>query len=95
MEMLEKTYVKVVRGKHYVCYFRKYKIFINDQEEGKIAREQEVVIQISPGTHTIYTKVDWVKSNAFEFDINAGQTIVFRCGGDFNQIALLEYIGYE
>jgi hypothetical protein len=72
MEMLEKIYVKVVRGKHYVCYFRKYKIFIDDQGEEKIGRGEEVLIQISPGTHTIYTKVDWVKSNAFEFDINAG-----------------------
>jgi hypothetical protein len=89
---MKNAFVKIIRGNEYTSYFRKYKIYINNQLVGMIRKSQELTFEISPGKHTIYNQIDWVRSNEYEFEIYSGQTIVFRCTGNLNEMAILEFI---
>jgi len=51
--------IKIQRGSGYVDKIRNYKVFINNEQVGIISEGEIKEHNVSPGTHTISTKIDW------------------------------------
>lgn len=67
------------RDSGYADRLRSYRVTLDKQVIGDIADGQEAAFDIEPGPHTLRLKVDWARSNDFEFRIDPGQVIYFTC----------------
>lgn len=34
-----------------------------------------------PGSHSLFLKIDWCRSNKVSFELQDGETLEFKCGG--------------
>ena len=68
---------------------RKFKVYLNNRYVGVIRDGEEIILSVEQGKNQIYLKVDWNKSEIYEFDINAGETIHLICGSPFKGKKLL------
>lgn len=59
---------------------RNYKIIIDGRNYGIIGSGKTKEIDIAPGNHEIFLKIDWCRSNKIDFNISRNQTIEFECG---------------
>jgi len=50
--------------------FRFYKIFIDDVYRGKIDVDETKEFEVENGTHTVYAKLDWGRSNKLCVHVN-------------------------
>ncbi|MDQ0230184.1 hypothetical protein [Metabacillus malikii] len=61
--------------------FRSYKVIVNEEEVGTIRQKETFQYPLKPGIHTLYLKIDWCRSEKFEFEIKEDETLNFQCGG--------------
>lgn len=54
--------IKIQRGSGFADKIRNYKVFINDEQVGIISEGEIKEYNVSPGTYTISTKIDWAGS---------------------------------
>jgi len=59
--------------------FRSYLVMIDDKEVGQVRRGQRLEIQVTPGHHQIFLKIDWCKSPAIELDAGPHDVIEMSC----------------
>lgn len=55
---------------------RKYQIFVDDKEIGKIGEGEILRQQITPGQHVIEAKIDWCGSQPLQFTVNSEDRVV-------------------
>jgi len=72
----------ISRPKQSIDLSRKYKVYIDDKEVMTLAYSQEKEVDIEPGSHKIYLKIDWCRSNFLSVDIVDNQTQKFICGSN-------------
>lgn len=67
--------IKIQRGSGYVDKIRNYKVFINNEQVGIISEGEIKEYNVSPGTHTISTKIDWAGSKDIIVDLKENDVI--------------------
>lgn len=67
--------IKIQRGSGYVDKIRNYKVFINNEKVGVISEGEIKEYNVSPGTHTISTKIDWAGSKDIVVDLKENDVI--------------------
>ena len=63
------------------------------KEVGKVRNDQTTTFPVSPGTHRVVAKIDWISSNAVEVELLEGQTAVLSMEFDNPVLAILSLLG--
>ena len=71
--------ITINRDSGYVDRIRAYKVVLDGNVVGKIKNGQQIKLDVAPGNHQIYLKIDWCRSNTVEFEIDE-DIIDFECG---------------
>jgi len=67
--------LRVVRRSSYADKFRKYKIFVNDEQVGTIGTNNTVEFQVPDGHLKVAAQVDWGQSKSLFIDAAPNQKI--------------------
>lgn len=87
----------ISRNNSYADKARRYKVIIDENCYAEISNGERKNIDISPGSHTIYVKIDWCRSNKIQFNSLENKTVEFECGNSMNrwrQLFSLFYITF-
>lgn len=68
--------------------FRAFKIFIDGSEKAEVNDGQLLKLPIGIGSHQMFLKIDWVRSDIFEFVIDENQKVCFLT--EIEQISLFK-----
>lgn len=69
----ESANLRIRRDWQFADSLRKYRIIVDGERFGDIGPESELSVPVSPGSHTIEFKMDWVGSPAMTLDFSLGQ----------------------
>jgi hypothetical protein len=69
------------RTSEYVNRLRNYGVYIDGKKVGTIANGETKDFVVTPGHHSIVTKIDWCSSKTINFDISNDELKEFRVGG--------------
>ncbi len=70
------TILVITRPKAYIAMMIPHKIFVDDQELGKVRNGKTQTVEVSPGKHLIYVKQSiFVRTNSLPLDCLPNQTI--------------------
>lgn len=69
------------RTSEYVNRLRKYGVYIDGKKVGTIANGETKEFGLTPGHHSIVTKIDWCSSKTITFDISDDEMKEFKVGG--------------
>lgn len=84
----------ISRDKTYRDKLRSYKIMIDGNCYEEIKCGEIKNINLDPGNHTIYLKIDWCRSNKIDFTILENETVEFECGNPISKWRILSPIIY-
>ena len=86
--------IRIKREVGFADFLRSYVVILDGQSVGKLKRGREMVLDTTPGTHTLQLKIDWCKSQAVSFSLAEAQSASFKCGNNIkmNNLALLYLI---
>lgn len=73
------TMIRLKRDSGYVDRMRAYKVMLDGEQVAKIKNGEQIEIDVAPGNHELYLKIDWCQSNRIEFDLNKN-AMEFECG---------------
>lgn len=73
--------LRIKRDSGYVDKVRAYKIILDGNVVGKIKDGEEIEIDVAPGNHQLYVKIDWCRSNTVEFAMNE-EIVEAECGSN-------------
>ncbi|HEV7347922.1 hypothetical protein [Telluribacter sp.] len=65
-----------------------YSIYMDGTKVGSLANEGFLTVKVAPGRHTLYARIDWLKSPGLTFDISENETITYAVSG-FRNVNLL------
>jgi hypothetical protein len=91
----------IQRTSEYTNRLRDYKIYIDGQKVDTISNGQTKDLNISPGRHTLFFKIDWCRSPEISFEIVDNEAKMFNVRGFKNSdwilplalgIVILHYI---
>jgi hypothetical protein len=85
--------IKIKRDSGYADRLRAYKVILDEKVIGYIKNGQDVFFEVSKGTHQLYLKVDWCRSNKINFESN-DRDIEFECGSSLRGLKMLLNIFY-
>jgi|GEM_PF-3194476 len=74
----------LVRGIEPTNYFRKYIVFIDGKETGKISSGETKHFDLEPGRYSIQIKIDWCESTPINFEIMNEKNTELVCGANYN-----------
>ncbi|MFM2226164.1 MAG: hypothetical protein RJA07_2366 [Bacteroidota bacterium] len=66
------------RPNEYFNFFRNYALMIDSKKVGEIHRGEEKSINISPGLHEVYAKVDWGRSKKISINVADNKSIYLK-----------------
>ena len=69
------------RTSEYVNCLRNYGVYIDGKKVGTIADGETKDFVVTPGHHSIVTKIDWCSSKTINFDIGDDEIKEFKVGG--------------
>lgn len=72
--------INVSRQSTYYDKYRDYEIIIDGIRYGNIGDGETKEIDIVDGSHSIYLKIDWCRSNELIFIESKNKLIEFQCG---------------
>lgn len=72
----------IERGSGYADKIRAYSVVLDDDQIGSVGDGQTMEFELKPGTHTLYLKIDWARSNKVTFEASGNKTIRFKCGSN-------------
>lgn len=72
------------RQKSNIDRVRNYKIILDDTHIDNIKEGEIKNIDIKPGKHTLYMKIDWCRSNKIDFYMSKDETVEFKCGNSIS-----------
>jgi adenine-specific DNA methylase len=58
---------------------RAYKVVIDGQEAGTVRHGNQESIQVTPGPHEVFLKIDWCRSPKLTVDVAGGQRAKVTC----------------
>jgi hypothetical protein len=88
----DQGFIKFFRGKEWYAFTRAFKLYVNGEEIGKIKRGKEIIVEVSPGVHTVYASMDGFQTEEAEVTVDAGQTITFQVTGSTQSFVTLKML---
>lgn len=85
--------ITISRDEGYADSLRAYDIVLDGRVAGHIWQGQTVELDISPGNHTLFLKIDWGRSNIVRFDMD-GRRIDFKCSSSLRGMRVYLAIFY-
>jgi len=70
------------RERDFGDFFRKYRVYIDGHERGRISRGGTFACELVPGAHTIHLKIDWCGSNSVSFVVHPDVAVEATCGSN-------------
>ena len=55
---------------------RKFKILVDGNSIGEIARNETITFAVPSGMHTVSVKIDWVETNRISFNFDSGDKAI-------------------
>jgi hypothetical protein len=86
--------IRISRVNEYMDSVRSYKIMLDNGYVGDIKNGEVKDIDIEPGIHEIFLKIDWCRSNIIEFNVSANETVEFECGNSMDGMRILLSLVY-
>jgi hypothetical protein len=65
-------------------HLRSYEVVIDQEVVGQLSAGESQAFEVDPGSHELFLKVDWCRSEKIILQLNAGQTVIFRCAPNAN-----------
>lgn len=81
--------LKLVREDKFRDRLRSYKIILDDTYCDDINTGEVRNLELTPGKHTIYLKIDWCRSNKIDFYVSDNELIEFECGNSMKSWRIL------
>ena len=79
----------ISRTSQRVNSLRYYDIYVDEQKFNIISDGEKKALDIPPGNHQIYLKIDWCKSKKLNVTLTEGQELNLKCGSEIIGIKLL------
>jgi len=70
--------VKIARYQDFFGIMRKLKVFIDGEHVGNVHWNSSNDFSISSGSHQLFVKMDWCKSEPINIDIDENETIKYE-----------------
>ena len=86
--------IKINRDSGYVDRIRAYHVVLDGEKITKISNGGSVELDVEPGEHELYLKIDWCRSNKINFSISEGQTKTYNGGSSLRGFMMLLAIIY-
>lgn len=86
--------VHLTRTSEYVNAIRDYRVYIDDRFVGTIKNGGEEWFEVTPGSHTIYAKIDWCSSPTLNFTVHDND-IDFKVGAFKKATALVLLVAFS
>ena len=67
--MEENAVIQVERDKSMTDALRAYKVVVDGETAGKVRRGKRVRVDVAPGQHEVWMKIDWTKSAPIELEL--------------------------
>lgn len=71
---------------------RSYAVVIDDEVVDRLYVGQSCAIELPPGFHEVFLKIDWSRSEKIRVELAAGETAKFLCGPRSNPITIFYWI---
>lgn len=71
----------IIRTSEYANRIRNFDVYSDGKKIGTIKEGETKEFNISPGQHSLITKIDWCSSQVLTFEILEGEVKAFRVGG--------------
>lgn len=65
-------------------HFRSYEVFIDGNVVGSVQPGDSLTREVPPGSHEVFLKVDWCRSEKLKVHLRSGETAKFRCVAQAN-----------
>ena len=75
------TKINISRTSEYLNRLRDYGVYIDGEKVGTIANGETKEFDVSPGYHSVFTKIDWCSSPTLSVNINDLETKNLKVGG--------------
>ncbi|MET8424030.1 hypothetical protein [Nocardia sp. NPDC004860] len=75
----------------YVDLLRKYRVFIDGSEVGRIGRGEMLTVSVDPGNHEVQLELDWGTSPTVTVDLATDETRQLYCEPGANALTALYY----
>src|SRR5690349_11602168 len=72
--------LEINRPSMYFAKYRAYPIFVDGEKVGVVKDGAVLTVPLSSGSHEVWSKIDWKKSNIAKIRIEAGITTKVRAG---------------
>ena len=73
------TTLRIARTTSVPDIFRSYRVVLDGKVAGELKREQELVLSIPAGRHSLSVRIDWCGSPATTFEAKEGEAVFFEC----------------
>jgi hypothetical protein len=71
--------VILIRKTRWFGLLRSLAVFLDGEKTEAIDEDSTIELTLSPGSHEIYVKMDWARSNKFQFNISAREKVYLVC----------------
>lgn len=71
--------LSITRDSGYADRLRAYEVILDGKVVGDIPEATTKSFQISPGPHTLYLKIDYIRSNKVNFEHKSNEALKFVC----------------
>ena len=72
--------LEINRPSMYFAKYRSYPIFVDGEKVGTVKDGAALAVPLQSGSHNVWSRIDWKKSNTAEIRIEAGKTTRIRVG---------------
>lgn len=60
-------------------HLRSYEVVIDGAVTGQLGPGESCTCEVAPGSHEVYVKIDWCRSQKLDVCLTPGQTVKFGC----------------
>jgi hypothetical protein len=85
--MDEKAVLQVERDKSMTDALRAYKVIVDGETVGKVRRAKSLSVDVAPGPHEVWMKIDWTKSAPVELELQPGEKVTLICSPNRSALA--------
>ena len=78
--MDEMAVIHVERDKSWTDAARAFKVVVDGETAGKVRRGKSVRVNVAPGSHEVWMKMDWTKSPPLQLELHPGEEATLVCG---------------
>jgi len=75
MKLSNNSKLSVFREKARFAIYRKFSVFVDGAKKAKLGSGDKESFPLNPGEHSVFIKIDWMKSNRVNFQLNEGEEV--------------------